>query len=201
MFSYPNPRGVLPNTKAEGLDLTSRFEAKFGATSGQGHQIRGRLGKFCHHKTQKLGKSPNFGVISEIQRANFGVFVTYIFGGKIWGSNKNFRGKFWGQAPDLLIWKEPPGIQIYFIFVWDWVGYSRQSWIKFNFPDTCLGHWDASLSDKVLPYVQKLSPTWSTTGLWHSRRYVWDCILYVFKGWVGDQSGITLLIWKPGFRM
>ena len=27
------------------------------------------------------------------------VFVTYIFGGKIWGSNKNFRDKFWGQAP------------------------------------------------------------------------------------------------------
>ena len=26
-----------------------------------------------------------FGVISEIQRAKFGVFVTYIFGGKIWG--------------------------------------------------------------------------------------------------------------------
>ena len=64
----------------------------------------------CHQKTQKLGKSPNFGVISEIQRAKFGVFVIYIFGGKIWGSNKNFRGKIWGQAPpDLLIWKYPPG--------------------------------------------------------------------------------------------
>ena len=66
--------------------------------------------KFCHHKTQKLGKSPNFGVISEIQRAKFGVFVTYTFGGKIWGSNENFRGKFWGQAPDHLIWKYPPGV-------------------------------------------------------------------------------------------
>ena len=40
-----------------------------------------KLGKFCHHKTQMLGKSPNFGVISEIDRAKFGVFVTYIFGG------------------------------------------------------------------------------------------------------------------------
>ena len=49
-----------------------------------------------------------FGVISEIQRAKFGVSVTYIFGGKIWGSDMNFRGKMWGQAPDLLIWKYPP---------------------------------------------------------------------------------------------
>ena len=50
-----------------------------------------------------------FAVISEIQRAKFGVSVTYIFGGKIWGSDMNFRGKIWGQAPPphLLIWKYP----------------------------------------------------------------------------------------------
>ena len=52
-----------------------------------------------------------FGVISEIQRAKFGVFVTYIFGGKIWGSDTNFRGNFWGHAPSLppslLKWKYP----------------------------------------------------------------------------------------------
>ena len=34
-----------------------------------------------------------FGVISEIQRPKFGVSVTYIFGGKIWGSDMTFRGK------------------------------------------------------------------------------------------------------------
>ena len=43
-----------------GLDPTSSLEAKFGS--------------FCHHKTQKLGKRPNFGVIYENQRAKFGVF-------------------------------------------------------------------------------------------------------------------------------
>ena len=58
---------------------------------------------------QKLGKNPNFEVKYEIQRAKFGVFVTYIFGGKILGSNKNFRGKFWAKPPDLLIWKYPLG--------------------------------------------------------------------------------------------
>ena len=43
----------------------------------------------------------DFGVISEIQKAEFGILVTYIFGGKIWDSDTNFRGRFWGQAPRL----------------------------------------------------------------------------------------------------
>ena len=47
-----------------------------------------------------------FGVISEIQTAKFGVFVTYIFGGKIWGSYRNFRGKIWGQSP------RPPYLEV-----------------------------------------------------------------------------------------
>ena len=37
-----------------------------------------------------------FGVKSENQRAKFGVRVIYIFEGKIWGSETNFRSKFWG---------------------------------------------------------------------------------------------------------
>ena len=68
------------------------------------------MGSSVTTRRKKLGKGPNFGVISEIQRAKFGVFVTYIFGGKIWGSNKNFRGKFWGQAlrpPDMEV---PPWV-------------------------------------------------------------------------------------------
>ena len=43
----------------------------------------------------------DFGVISEIERAIFELLVIYILGGKIWGSDTNFRGKFWGQAPRL----------------------------------------------------------------------------------------------------
>ena len=95
-----------------GVDLTSSLEAKFGARSGQVQQIRGKTWEVLSPQGAAVGKSPNFGVISEIQRAKFGVFVTYIFGGKIWGSNKNFRGKFWGQAPppDLLIWKYSMGL-------------------------------------------------------------------------------------------
>ena len=82
------------------MDLTSGLEAKFGVKVQPSSQTikEEKFGKFCHQKMQKLGKSTNFGVISEIQRAKFGVSVIYIFGGKIWGSNKNFRGKIWGQA-------------------------------------------------------------------------------------------------------
>ena len=49
-----------------------------------------------------------FRVISEIQRAKFGVSVTYIFGGKILGSDMNFRGKIWGQAPQPPYMEVPP---------------------------------------------------------------------------------------------
>ena len=79
-------RGVLPNKEVGGggLDLTSSLEAKFGARSGQVHQIRLKIWEVLSPQDTKVGKSPNFGVISEIQRAKFGVFVIYIFGGKIW---------------------------------------------------------------------------------------------------------------------
>ena len=49
-----------------------------------------------------------FGVISEVQRAKFEVFVTYIFGGKIWGSDTNSRGKFWGQGSP----PRPPNMEV-----------------------------------------------------------------------------------------
>ena len=101
------PQGVLPDKEVRGgLDLTSSLEAKFGARSSQFHQIREKIWEVLSPQDAKFEKSPSFGVISEIQRAKFGVFVTYIFGGKIWGSNKNFRGKFWGQAP------RPPDMEV-----------------------------------------------------------------------------------------
>ena len=77
------------------LDLTTSLEAKFGARSGQVHQIKGKVWEVLLPQDAKVRKNPNFGVKSEIQGAKFGVFVTYIRGGKIWGSNKNFRD----QAP------------------------------------------------------------------------------------------------------
>ena len=67
---------------------------------------RKNLGSFVTKRRKSWEKVHNFGVISEIQRAKFRVFVIYIFGGKISGSNKNFRGKIWGQAP------RPPDMEV-----------------------------------------------------------------------------------------
>ena len=106
------------------MDLTSSLEAKFGARSGQVHQIRGKTWEVLSPQDAKVGKSPNFGVISEIHGAKFGVFVTYIFGGKIWSSNKNFRGKFWGQAPRTSNIEVPP---------WDPCAVQRSVIIDSNF--------------------------------------------------------------------
>ena len=86
-----------------------------------------QFGEFCYYKTQKLGKNHNFGafgVISEIQRAKFGVFVTYIFGGKIWGSDMNFRHKIWGQVPPTSLYGSTPSrysVQILLFFLKIWV--------------------------------------------------------------------------------
>ena len=62
----------------------------------------------------KVGKESQFwgafGGISEIQRAKFGVVVTYIFGGKVQGVLHEFHCQILGPNPsDLLIWKYSPG--------------------------------------------------------------------------------------------
>ena len=98
---------LKPGSKIQGV---LPYQEIRGARSSQVHQIRGKRGKFCYHKMQKVGKNPNSGVISETQGAKFGIFVTYIFGGKIWGSKKNFRGNFRGQPPRPLNMEVPPGL-------------------------------------------------------------------------------------------
>ena len=83
------PRGTSTSGgHGASLDLASTLEAKFRARSSQ---------------------------IQQIKRKTFGSYLKFrghlslIFFRKIWGSNKNFRGKFWGKPPDPLIWKYHPG--------------------------------------------------------------------------------------------
>ena len=89
-----------------GLDLTSSLETKFGARSSQVHQIRGKIWEVLLPQGAKVWKNPNFGVKSEIQRTKFGVFVTYIVGGKIWGSNKISEANFGAKRP------RPPNMEV-----------------------------------------------------------------------------------------
>ena len=95
-----------------GLDLTSSLEAKFGAKVSQMYQIKGKTWEVLSPQDAKVGKNPCFGVISEIQTAKFGVLVTNMFGGKIWGSNKNLGSKFWGQVPQPPDMKVHPGFNL-----------------------------------------------------------------------------------------
>ena len=62
------------------------------------YQIKGKTWKVLSPQDAKVGENPYFGVISDIQTAKFGVFVTYTtFRGKIWEAN------FGAKPPDLLI--------------------------------------------------------------------------------------------------
>ena len=80
-----------------GLGHDIKYEGKIW---GKIQPSREKLRKFCYLlQDAKVGKNPNFWVTSEIQRVKLGVLVTNIFGGKIWGFQINFRGKFWGQSP------------------------------------------------------------------------------------------------------
>ena len=92
------PGGVPANKEMGGLDVTSSLEAKYGAKSGQVHQIRGKIWKVLSPQDAKVWKSPNLGSSLNLKEQNLGC-LSHIFGGKIWGSNKNFTGKFWDQAP------------------------------------------------------------------------------------------------------
>ena len=88
----------------------------------------------------------DFRVISEIQRAKCGILLVYIFGGKIWGNDTNFRGKFCGQAPpNHLIWKSPLG-------TWDTrLGQAQDSEVK-----SITNQVPLSFSSAVIPHFDTL---------------------------------------------
>ena len=102
---FPSPGGYF-QIKRSGGGLGPHI--KFGGKIWGKVRPSSKFGKFCYFKTQKLGESPNFGVISEIQRAKFGVFVTYIFGGKIWAPTRISEANFGAKPPRPPNMKEPP---------------------------------------------------------------------------------------------
>ena len=99
-----------------GMDLTSSLEAKVGGNVQPSSPVRRKTWEVLLLQDAKVEKKFQIGVTSEIQRAKFGVVVTYIFGVKIWGSNKNFRNKFWAQASNILMWKYFPGLWVRHLF-------------------------------------------------------------------------------------
>ena len=129
------PGGYFQIRRSGGFDPTSSLEAKFRAKSGQVHQMRGKTWEVLSPQDAKVGKSPNFRVISEFHRAKFGVFVTYIFGGKIWAPTRISEANFGAKPPDLLIWKYPPGYDLMTTFAKfskHWLKLTRYSTFKIS---------------------------------------------------------------------
>ena len=81
------------------MDLTSSLEAKFGARSGQVHQIRGKTWEVLlpQDKTQKLGKIPILGSNLKFRGQNLGhlspIFLEAKFGAPTRISDANFGAK------------------------------------------------------------------------------------------------------------
>ena len=101
---YDDPRGYFHIRRSEGLGPRIKFGGKiWGKVRPSSPNKRKNLGSSVTTRRKSWEKNPNFGIISEIQRAQFGVFVTYIFGGKIWGIchsyfwRKNFQQEFQRQ--------------------------------------------------------------------------------------------------------
>ena len=107
LYSIMRSQGVLPDKEVGGGGggaWTSHqvWRQNLGQSPAKFTKQEEKHGKFCHHNPEKLGKSSIIlGSYLKFRGQN-----TYIFGGKIWGSNKNFRGKFWGQA------LRPPNMEV-----------------------------------------------------------------------------------------
>ena len=88
-------RGVLPNKEVRGLGPHIEFGGKiWGKVCPSSPNKRKNLKSSVTRKTQKLRKSPQYGVISKIQRATFGVFVTLIY---LWRQNLRLQQEFQRQ--------------------------------------------------------------------------------------------------------
>ena len=93
------------------MDLTSSLEAKFGAkVQRSSPDKRKNLGSSVTTR-RKIWKRITilgaFGVISEIQMAKFGIFVTYILEAKLGAPTGISEAKFGAKPPDLLILSTP----------------------------------------------------------------------------------------------
>ena len=104
--------GVLPYQEVGGGGIGTHIKSGgkiWGKVQPSSLSKRKNLGSSVTTRRKMLGKNPNFGVIFEIQRAKIWGICHLYFGGKIWHSNKNFGGKFWGQAPRPPNMEVPPG--------------------------------------------------------------------------------------------
>ena len=91
------------------MHLTSSLEAKFGARSGQIHQIRGKTWEVLLPQDTKVGKNPSFEVVSKIRGQNLGYLSPIFLEAKFEAPTRISEANFGAKLPDLLIRKYPTG--------------------------------------------------------------------------------------------
>ena len=103
MCKQTRPWGVLPYQEVGGLGPGIEFRGRIWSKVQSGSpNNRKNLGSSVTTRCknwERITILGAFGVISEIQRANFGVSVTYIFGGKIWGQAPPTRPPYMEVPP------------------------------------------------------------------------------------------------------
>ena len=99
------------------MDLTSSLEAKYGARSGQVHQIRGKAWEVLLSQEQKLGeKVPILGSYLKFRGQNLR-YLSLIFLEAKFGTPIRISGaKFWGQASQSPNMEVPPGVSLMWVF-------------------------------------------------------------------------------------
>ena len=92
------------------MDLTSSLEAKFGARSGQVHQISGKTWEVLLPQDAKVGKKiPILGSYLKFRGQNLGYSLSLIFLEAKFGAPTRISEANFGAKPpaDFLIWKYP----------------------------------------------------------------------------------------------
>ena len=92
------------------MDLTSSLEAKFGARSGQVHQLRGKIWEALSLQDAKVGEKVSIlGSYLKFRGQNLR-YLSFIFlEAKFGAPTRISEAKFGAKPPDLPIWKYPPG--------------------------------------------------------------------------------------------
>ena len=101
--------GYFQVRRSGGLGPHIRFGGKiWGKVRPSSQNKRKNLGSSVTKRPNSWEKVPILGSYLKFRGQNLGYLSFIFFGGKIWGSNKNFRGKIWGQAPRSPDMEVPP---------------------------------------------------------------------------------------------
>ena len=106
-IAYTGPGGTSISGGGGGLGPHIKFGGKiWSKVQPSSPNKRKNLGSSVTTRRKSWEKIPILGVISEIQRAKFAVFVTYIFGDKLWDPTRISEANYGAKPP------RPPNMEV-----------------------------------------------------------------------------------------